>query len=224
MRKIYTILTVSITLLIASCGSEDKRSVSDILPAINVKVNQVESNSNSPFLSVSGKIQANNSADLSTRMMGYVNNIPVKVGDKVSKGQLLISINSADITAQKGQVEASIIEATAAFNIAEKDYNRYLALFSDNSASQKELDDMSAHFELAKARLESAKQMKNEINSQFVYVNIRAPFNGIVTNKFIEQGDMANPGMPLIAIETPGSCKVVDMVSESAISQIKKIQ
>jgi RND family efflux transporter MFP subunit len=222
MKKIYTVLTLSLTILLASCGKEEKKVAVDNSPAISVKVNQVEANSNNPFLSVSGKIQATNSADLSTRMMGYVNKVHVNVGDKVRKGQLLVSINNADLQAKRAQVNAGITEATAAFNNAQKDYNRFKNLFADNSASQKELDDMTANFEMAKARLESANQMKNEINAQFVYSNITAPFSGTVTSKNIETGDMANPGVPLISIETPGNFEVIAMVPETEISEIKK--
>ncbi|MCL5128309.1 efflux RND transporter periplasmic adaptor subunit [Algibacter sp. L4_22] len=222
MKKTYTILTFSIALLLASCGSEDKNTVVDNSPAISVKVNQVEANSNNPFLSVSGKIQATNSADLSTRMMGYVNKVYVNVGDKVRKGQLLVSINNADLQAKRAQVNAGITEATAAYNNAEKDYNRFKNLFTENSASQKEMDDMTANFEMAKARLESANQMKNEVNAQFTYSNITAPFSGTVTSKNVEDGNMANPGMPLISIETPGNFEVMAMVPESEISEIKK--
>ena len=221
MKKTYTILTLLVTLILASCGSEDKTNVADNSPAIAVKVNQVEANGNSPFLSASGKIQAKNSADLSTRMMGYVNKVHVNVGDQVRKGQLLVSINNADLQAKKAQVNAGITEATAAFNNAQKDYNRFKNLFASNSASQKEMDDITANFEMAKARLEAANQMKNEINAQFTYSNISAPFNGIITGKNIKVGDMANPGMPLISIETPGVFEVIAMVPETEISSIK---
>jgi RND family efflux transporter MFP subunit len=221
MKKIYTILTLVIVLSLTSCGSEDKKTVTDNSPSIPVKVNQVETNSNNPFLSVSGKIQASNSADLSTRMMGYVNKVHVNVGDKVRKGQLLVSINNSDLQAKRAQVNAGITEATAAYNNAKKDYNRFLNLFADNSASQKELDDMTAHFEMAKARLEAAKQMKNEVNAQFTYSNITAPFNGVITGKNVEEGHMANPGIPLISMETPGNFEVMAMVPETEISDIK---
>ncbi|WP_417238884.1 efflux RND transporter periplasmic adaptor subunit [Bizionia sp.] len=221
MKKIYTILTLSIALLLASCGSEDKKAVADNSPAIVVKTSQVEANSNSPFLSVSGKIQAANSAELSTRMMGYVNKVHVNVGDKVRKGQLLVSINNADLQAKRAQVNAGITEATVAFNNAQKDYNRFQNLFAEQSASQKEMDDKTANFEMAKARLESAKQMKNEINAQFAYSNLTAPFSGTVTSKNVEEGNMANPGVPLISIETPGSFEVMAMVPETEISEIK---
>jgi RND family efflux transporter MFP subunit len=63
--------------------------------------------------------------------------------------------------------------------------------------------------------------MKNEVNSQFAYANITAPFSGVITNKFIEEGDMANPGMPLIAVEAPGNFEVTAMVPENEISQIQ---
>lgn len=154
--------------------------------------------------------------------MGYVNNVPVNVGDKVNKGQLLVAINNADLQAKRAQVNASITQATAAFNNAKKDYERFQALFAQNSASQKEMDDMTAHYEMAKAGLEAANQMKNEVNAQFAYSNITAPFSGVITGKNVKKGDMANPGMPLISIEAPGDFEVVALVPETEISQIKK--
>lgn len=222
MKKSYILLTAVFTLLIMSCAEKESQPAVDNTPAIPVTVQAVIDNNSSPFLAVSGKVQAANSAQLSTRMMGFVNNVLVNVGDPVKKGQLLVSINNADLQAKKGQVNASITEATAAFNNAQKDYNRFKNLFADNSASQKELDDITANFNMAKARLEGAQQMKNEINAQFAYSNITAPFNGVITSKNIKKGDMANPGQPLLSIEAPGDFEVMAMVPETEISQIKK--
>ena len=217
----YILSILTTTLLLWSCGGDEKKQIANNGPAITVKTNQVLESNNGPMLAVSGKIQATNAADLSTRMMGYVNKVYVKVGDQVRSGQLLVAINNTDLQAKKAQVSAGITEATVAFNNAQKDYNRFKNLFSENSASQKEMDDMTANFEMAKARLEAANQMKNEINAQFAYSNITAPFSGVVTSKTVEVGDMANPGQPLISIETPGKFKVIAMVPETEISQIK---
>jgi len=220
MKNITKLLAIATLLFLASCGEETKTTV-DNRPTVNVKVS-TPSSENGNFITASGKIEAVQNANISTRMMGYVNNVPVKVGDKVSKGQLLISINSADISAQKGQVDASIIEASAALKSAERDFNRYTALFADNSASQKEMDDMTTNYDMAKARVEAAKQMKNQVNAQLSYSNITAPFSGVVTGKYINKGDMANPGMPLLSIETPGKFQVMAMVSESQITKISE--
>ncbi len=223
MKKyIYIITLISTSLFITSCGSEDKKAVAENSPAIKVKVSNIIANNNNPFLSVSGKIQATNSADLSTRMMGFVKKVHVNVGDKVKKGQLLVSINNTDLQAKKAQVDAGILQAQTAFTNAEKNYNRFKNLFASSSISQKEMDDMTTNYQMAKAGLESAKQMKNEINAQFTYSNIKAPFSGIITNKNIDAGDMANPGMPLISLESPKDFEVLAMVPETEISEIEK--
>lgn len=154
--------------------------------------------------------------------MGYVTKIHVQVGQKVGAGQLLVSINNTDLKAKKAQVDASILQATAGYNNAKKDYERFVNLFKQQSASQKELDDMTARYEMAKAGLEGAKQMRNEVMAQFSYSNITAPFSGVVTNTFVKEGDMANPGMPLISVEGASILQVSTMVSESDIAAIKK--
>ena len=216
--KITSLIVFSAAFLF-SCGSDPKEVKT--LAAIPVKVSGIVENTNSPFVTASGKIEAENSANVSTRMMGYVTKVHVKVGQKVGAGQLLVSINNSDLQAKKAQVDASILQATAGYNNAKKDYDRFVALFNQQSASQKELDDMTARFEMAKAGLEGAKQMRNEVMAQFNYANITAPFSGTITNSFVKEGDMANPGMPLVSVEGVSILQVTAMVSESDISNIK---
>lgn len=220
MKNIIQVIAITILIFITSCGKDKVTTTTDNRVIVNVNVSSPTSQ-NGTFISSSGKIEAVQNANLSTRMMGFVDNIHVKVGDKVLKGQLLLSINSNDISAQKAQVDASITEATAALKNAEKDFNRFSALFKENSASQKEMDDITANYEMGKARLEAANQMKNQVNAQLLYSNIRAPFSGVITGEFVNEGDMANPGMPLISLETPGEFQVVSMVPESEITLIK---
>ncbi|MCL6461759.1 MAG: efflux RND transporter periplasmic adaptor subunit [Flavobacterium micromati] len=219
MKKIF--ISVLALVLLASCNSEKKEQIIKE-PAIAVKVNGISDNNTSPYVTASGKIEAKNSANLSTRMMGYVNKVHVQVGQKVAAGQLLVSINNTDLQAKRAQVDASILQASAGFSNAKKDYDRFVSLFKQQSASQKELDDITARYEMAKAGLEGAKQMRNEVMAQFSYSNITAPFSGVVTNTFIKQGDMANPGMPLVSVEGATKLQVMAMVSENDIAAIKK--
>ena len=218
-NKIITTLLLS-AFLFLSCG-KDRKEITENTPAIPVKVSGNSVSTNPSFVTASGKIEAENSANVSTRMMGYVTKVHVKVGQKVNAGQLLVSINNTDLQAKKAQVEASILQATAAFNNAKKDYERFTVLFNQQSASQKELDDMTSRYEMAKAGLEAAKQMRNEVVAQFGYSNITAPFSGEVTNTFVKEGDMANPGMQLVSIEGASHLQVTAMVSESDIANIQ---
>ncbi|MDP3352816.1 MAG: efflux RND transporter periplasmic adaptor subunit, partial [Flavobacteriaceae bacterium] len=189
---------------------------------VQVTVNTTTPSTEGSFLAASGTIETDQHADISTRMMGYVTNVHVKVGDNVSKGQLLVSINNTDILAKEAQVKAGIIQAKAGLKNAEKDYNRFKTLFSQNSASQKELDDMTTRYEVAKAQLEAAQQMQNEVSAHLSYSNIKAPFSGTITGKYVNNGDMANPGMPLVSLEAPGKFVATAMIPETEITKIKK--
>jgi RND family efflux transporter MFP subunit len=220
MRKFYLLLSALSIILISSC-SEDKIVSDQHAQVVPVRLSNPIHNNTNQFVSASGKTEAEKSANISTRMMGYVEKINVKAGQKVVAGQMMLAINGSDLIARKAQAEAGIVQANAAYENAKKDFERFVILFDQQSASQKELDDMSTRYDVAKASLEAAKQIRNEVMTQFSYSNITAPFSGTVTNIFVKEGDMANPGMPLISIEGASRMQVTAMVSESDISSIK---
>jgi RND family efflux transporter MFP subunit len=217
--KISAALLIS-TVLFMSCSEKNSASKTDSA-AINVKVATPTLNQGKGYFSASGQIEANQFANISTRTMGYISQIYVKVGDKVKKGQSLIHINNSDMEARKAQATAGISQAEARLSIAEKDYGRYKTLFSQNSASQKELDDMRTQYEVALAQAESAKQMQNEVNAMLSYSNIKAPFQGVITSKSVNPGDMAKPGQILLSMETPGSFLATAMVPETDIPYVQ---
>jgi RND family efflux transporter MFP subunit len=219
--QLYKTLAVLLLFGALGCSDATKEEAMKTEEKISVKVAQVSADGDKAYLSVSGTIQASKSANLSTRVMGHVEKVNVNIGDKVIKGQLLVAINSADLRAKQAQVNAGIAEAKAAFDIAEKDYNRFKNLYEQNSASQKELDDMTAHYNMAQARYNAALEMRNEIDAQFSYTNVIAPFTGVITARFIDEGDLANPGMPLLAMEAPGNFEVIARVPETSISKIQ---
>ncbi len=222
MKKILIpVVIIGALSILASCGESKKETIIEV-PAVAVKLGGSSSVQNTDFINASGKIEAEHSANISTRMMGYITKIHVKVGQQVKQGQMLISINSSDLTAKRAQIDAGILQATTAYNSARKDYDRFVNLFKDQSASQKELDDITARYEMAKAALDGAKQMKKEVMAQFSYSNLTAPFSGVITNTFIKEGDMANPGMPLLSMEGVSRLQVTAMVSENQISSITK--
>lgn len=222
MKNIQIATLLIFTIFATSCGNDKTTESNSADKPVVVQLSSQQKSVNSNAITVSGKIESSNSTNVSTRMMGFVSGINVNVGDNVAKGQLLLTINNTDLKAKKAQIEASIKEATAAFKNATTNYKRFKNLFESNSASQKEMDDMTVGYETAKARLESAKQLRTEINSQFAYSNLRAPFTGVITNKYVKVGDMASPGMPLIGIENQQQFEVKALVPESEISNIRK--
>ena len=114
-----------------------------------------------------------------------------------------------------------ITEAEAAARNAERDYDRFKTLREQNSVSDKELENVTLQRTAMQAKVQMAKQQMNEVNAMLAYSNIKAPFSGIVTQKMMDEGSMANPGMPILTIEQNGELQVVATVSEAYIQYVK---
>lgn len=215
----YTIMLIAIVFL-ASCSGEPTQNEQK-KEVISVKIETAKMDPQAQQLSYSGKTEASQFATLSTRISGNISSIKVIAGQHVKKGELLITISNRDLLAQIAQVKAAQVEAKAAFDNAAKDLHRFETLYEQKSASKKELDDIRTHFKMSEARLESAMNKEKEINEALSYSFIRAPFDGIITKKFVNQNELAAPGMPLLGIEKQGAFKVLAKVSESDISELK---
>lgn len=214
------VMALAIGIFLSSCGKKDSKTA---VPQekIAAQLAVAELTEYPVVYSFSGKLEAEKQSNLSTRMMGQVSRIYVKPGQKVNQGDLLLQIRNQDILAKKAQVEANKVEVTTAFESAEKDLKRFEALYSSNSASDKEMDDIRSQYQMAKARLEAVNQMDKEIDESMRYASIRAPYGGVITGKFVQEGDMANPGMPLLSIESPSQWKVIARIPEADISRLK---
>ncbi|HZW78274.1 MAG TPA: efflux RND transporter periplasmic adaptor subunit [Flavobacteriaceae bacterium] len=216
---LFFLSVIFLSTIATSCSGKKEKSKTELV-AVPVKVAEVSLGEQGKKITASGSIEAANSANVSTRMMGYITGIYVKMGQRVQKGQLLATLNSTDLTAKKGQANSGVLQAQSAYKNAKKDYDRFLVLFEQNSITQKEMDDMTTHFEMAKAGLDMAIEMRNEVNAQFAYTNITAPFSGVVTGTFAKEGDMASPGMPLIGLEGSEKLEARIIVSERDIAFI----
>lgn len=202
-----------------SCSSSDKLEDKD-KTIVKVEAYSPAQSTNEGFY-LSGEVTAKQTANISTRMMGYINKIYVKPGDKVASGQLLVSISSDDILAKKAQVQAMITEAEAAAKNAQRDYERFKTLRNQNSVSDKELENVALQNTSMNAKVQMARQQMNEVNAMLSYTNIRAPFSGVVTQKMVDEGSMANPGMPILTIEQNGELQVIASIPENYIQYVK---
>lgn len=218
-RTLQLFTGIGLLVLSACSGKEKNETTANTDAAITVKV-ATPSGDVQQGVNVSGQIEAAQSANISTRVMGYITMLKVKVGDHVSKGQLLATISNQDMLAKRAQADAMIAEAQASVNSAQKDFDRFTALYKQQSATAKELDNVTLQYNAAKARMEGAKQMRNEVNAMLGYTSLTAPFAGIVTQKLADAGSMASPGMPILTIEQSGSYQVSASVPENTINQI----
>ncbi|MBL7738730.1 MAG: efflux RND transporter periplasmic adaptor subunit [Chitinophagaceae bacterium] len=216
-----SIFFISAVSFFSACGGKKQAETTGDRTPVPVTVSLPGGNAESG-IAVSGKIESVQTANVSTRIMGTITRIYVKVGDPVRRGQVLASISSQDMQAKKAQTNAAISEAEANVRSAQKDYERFTNLYNKQSASAKELDNVTLQYNAAKARLEAAMQMRNEVSAIAAYSSLTAPFDGIVTQKLADEGNMASPGMPVLTVEQTTQLQVTATVSESDINLIKK--
>ena len=216
-------LTLALTATVFMLSCSGNKTPSPDIKETPVLVTTAMPNAGSAMgmIEASGQVEAIHSVNISTRVMGYITKMQVKAGDHVSAGQLLFTISVNDMSAKKAQTEAMIAQAEASLHSAQKDLDRYTALYKQQSASAKELDNITLQYQSSKANLEAARQMRNEVSAQLAYTTVTAPFSGIVTQKLAEAGSMANPGMPILTIEQAGSLQVSASIAENEIASVK---
>ncbi len=212
---------VVLGVLFSSCSGDNHEAVVNTSTPVSVTVANAASGP-ANTIRVSGQVNAKETAFISTRVMGFITSIKVKEGDNVQKGQLLATISNADIEAKKAQAQAMLSEAEAALADAQKDYERFTELHRQNSASTKELENVTLHFNSIKAKTEAARQMKREAEAMLAYTNLTAPFSGVITQRNNDAGSMANPGAPILVLEQSGSYEVTASVSESEIARVRE--
>lgn len=145
-------------------------------------------------MQVPARVRAEQSAELATRTSGTVISVLVQVGAQVRAGQPLVRLDDAG-------VESSVTAAGAALTVARKTHGRLDNLVRDGAATAQELDQATAELEMAEARLAEARAQRE-------YVTMRAPFDGTITDRMVDPGDLAVPGMPVLAIAGSGGVKV----------------
>lgn len=169
-----------------------------------------------------GTLKSEVRSEIGTKVMGEVEAIPVNIGDRVSKGTLILKIKDDDLEAKKSQAKAGLEEVRVRLEAVEKDYNRFKKLYEQGSATSKEWDDIRTQFQAAKSRVQGAESQLLEINDLLTYTQIKAPYNGVIAAKYVQIGDIVSPGRPLLAVEQTGRFKVAATLPESEISSIKQ--
>ncbi len=165
-------------------------------------------------VTVSGTVESRENARLAARIQGYVIELNVDAGDRVKQDQTLLRIDNKDALQRVMQAQANLESAKADFAEASADYERYKSLLEKESISQKEFDRVEARYEMAKAAVSRAEAAVDEARTVKSYGVVTAPFDGIVSERSVNLGDLITPGALLFKVYKPGTAELVAAAGE----------
>jgi RND family efflux transporter MFP subunit len=170
---------------------------------------------------VPGSVVPDQKAQIASRIMGYIENLDVKVGDKVTRGDLLFSIDSGDINSKIQQARSGFEQAKAALEYAAADYKRFAKLYKDNAVSKQQFDKVRLQFNVAQENLSAARAGLRQARDQLNYANVKAPFDGVIVQKMATAGSLAAPGNPVVVMENLSSLSVQTQVSNELYAALR---
>lgn len=205
-------LAVVLLLWAAGCSPQEdstKAPAESPLPqAVRVSVVEARLASVPVRLELTGQVTAAIQATLSSQIRAAVEDLRGKEGLSVTKGQVLVTLDGRDLRANLARAEAELENARVHLTRMEQ-------LFTDEAVSRQDLDNARRTFKVAEAGRQTAA-------AQLSYTVIKAPFDGVITEKKIEAGELASPGQPLLKLEDPRHLRLETTVAEGNLKAISR--
>lgn len=189
-------------LLLSGCGAEAPQQV--IAPVVKPALTEVISTRANDDLNFNGVVRAAERADLAFRVGGRITDILVKEGDEVKQGQLLAKLDPRD-------AQTALESAALELENSQAEYTRGKAIYDKSQAIAKsDLDTLSTRYNLAKNRLADAKR-------QLEYTQIKAPFDGIIGRKLVDNHVQIQANTPVFTLHNLGDLEVVINIPDTVM-------
>ena len=204
-------LLPALLLLAAICPNTARAEPGASLATVSARVSGAAT-----AVSADGVVEAVRQTVLAAQVTGAIIELRVKVGDTVKAGQLMARIDAraADQTANASL--AQVQAARASLDVAAKDYNRQKLLSQRGFISPAAQDQAEAVYKAAEAQVNAQIAQAGAARTQTDFFTLRAPYNGIVAEVPVVQGDMAMPGRAIVTIYDPRELRVVATLSQTA--------
>ncbi len=241
-KRILAALLAASMALCAGCGSQsDDTAEDDQTPSgTAVEVTEVTQGAMSTEYSVNGKVAADNEVQVFPMLAGQVLTLSVSEGDKVSKGQTLLSVDTSTVTstmsslresynATKTATDKAIENAQISVQQAQLAVENTEALLEAGAAAEQDLTKAKQGLEQAQAGVAQARAQQaaslaqiqasmDQINKQASLGTVTAPCAGTVTTVNVVQGGMASSAQPAVVIAEDSRVKIKASVSEDVFA------
>jgi RND family efflux transporter MFP subunit len=206
--------------------SQQLANVTKSLEVQSVNVIHPERGKSNSDLNLPGMIQAFSQSPVYARVDGYVRTWYVDIGAHVRKGQLLAEIDAPEVDQQLNQARAMLKQAQTSMALAKVTAPRYQELIKTNSVSQQEVDQNNQNLSAQEANVQAAIAAVSRLEQMQGFEKIVAPFDGVITERKTDFGDLVNAGNAgagheLFRISQNNIVRVFVTVPEEFTSEVK---
>ena len=196
-----------VALVSAGCHKQAEPLASQNLPRATVRVQTVESKPRPATEEVVGTVRAKLHAAIEAKVSGRIEKMLVAPGQMVKAGDLLAQLDAREI-------QARLDQSLTLREQSKRDAERLRGLLTNNAISQQEFETMESHYRVAVASVTEAETMLG-------YTKIVAPFDGVITRKLADVGDLATPGRPLLELDDSRALRLEADVPEALITRVQ---
>ena len=244
---VLVVVGALVALAQSACSSHSDPTPADAASPVPATVAKVSMTDLADTFEAGGVVQARTTATVTARIMAPVREVRAVPGDRVRAGQVLVVLDSRDLGAYaRGARSAALAagqgataagaeqqSADAALVLARATHQRIAGLYAKRSATAQEFDDTTGALRAAEARaagaaaraqqavsgVDSARAASEAAGTTESFARVTAPFDGVVTEKMVEPGNMAAPGTPLVRVEDTRGFRLEVRVDESRVAQ-----
>ena len=221
-KKLWIISGAVLLALILVISNIARGSKKLTIQSARVKMGEIVSTVSAP-----GNVKAVTEVQISAYVMGKITRIPVKEGDRVRQGQILVQIDPANYAAQVKQARASLDLAKANLAQSKLVHQRNKELFDKGLLSQEGFEQVNTDYQLNQARVIQAEASLEQAQDTYAKTTITSPINGTVVQLNVEVGEvvvtgtMNNAGSVIMTVADLSQMEVEAQVDESDIKDIK---
>jgi RND family efflux transporter MFP subunit len=206
-RAVHLACLLALLVILAACSPHTAGPAAETIEPAQVLTATVEPGAHHATEAVVGTVRARLRASLEPRISGRILQFHAIPGEFVEAGEVLVELDAREVQAQ---VEQSL----ARLQQTRQDLQRFEALLQQNAVTRAEFDDIQTRHTVAQAAVSQAETMLD-------HARVVAPFPGIVSRKFADVGDLAQPGRPLLEIEDLNQLRFEAHVPESLLHRIQ---
>jgi len=213
-------LSLAAALALVACGKEPPA----VEPVRAVRTLTVGQLSSATMRDYAAEVHARVESKLAFRVGGKIVQRPVNLGERVKAGQVLASVDPADLRYGQDAARAGLAAAKVNYEQTSIDYKRYVDLHAQGFIGAAELERRNSALEAAKAQYEQARAQAGMQSNQAAYAALAADAPGVVTAVYADVGTVVGAGTPVVSLAHDGPRDVVFAVPEDQLAVFRKLQ